>query len=101
MVNKTFYDSWASQVSLDDPSGALSIKKGTKAKTIDNEELVEPYHKMRMKDTQYGTDFVLLPQFVFFPLSKWYGCNQVIERKVISFKHDKSRSLSHFKQKKS
>jgi hypothetical protein len=44
---------------------------------------MEPYHTLRLKDTLFGTDFVLLPRFLFFPLQKWYSCNLVIERKVI------------------
>jgi hypothetical protein len=45
-------------------------------------------------------DFIIVPRFVFFPLSKWYSCNKVIERKVIKYKHDKNKSLNMFKQKK-
>lgn len=32
------------------------------------------------------TDYLLLPKFVFWPLSKWYACDKVIERMVISYK---------------
>jgi len=36
-------------------------------------------------------DFVLVPKFVYIPLSKWYGCDKEIERKVIKYKtKDKS-----------
>lgn len=28
---------------------------------------------------------MVLPRVVFFPLSKWYTCNKVIERRVITY----------------
>lgn len=37
---------------------------------------------------------------IFYPLSKWYTCNKVIERKVIKYKINKSKGLSLFKSKK-
>lgn len=37
---------------------------------------------MRLKE---DVDTVVLPRVVFFPLSKWYKCNKVIERRVISY----------------
>ena len=63
--------------------------------------LVEQYHSQRLRDVEYGQDFVVLPRNVFFPLSKWYKCNKVIERKVIAYKQDKNRALNLFKNKKS
>jgi hypothetical protein len=39
-----------------------------------------------MKEGVLNEDFVIVPKFVFYPLSKWYNCNKVIERKVIEYK---------------
>jgi len=64
---------------------------------IDNASLVENLHSSRLKEVQYNQDFIIVPRFVFFPLSKWYSCNKVIERKVIKYKHDKNKSLNMFK----
>ena len=55
-------------------------------KFIDNAKLIEYMHSLRTKDVQYGVDFIIVPINVFFPLSKWYSCNKVIERKVIQYK---------------
>lgn len=55
---------------------------------------------MRMKDDHnYGDKFIVVPKYVFFPLSKWYKTTKVIERKVINYHSDKKKSLSLFKQK--
>jgi hypothetical protein len=100
VVNKHFYDSWASHVGLDGSLG-LTAKKEERAKLIDNDSLILPHHSLRLNDALYGTDFVLLPRFVFFPLSKWYGCNKVIERRVIQYHRDKTLAMSAFKKKRS
>jgi hypothetical protein len=76
------------------------VIKEERTKVIDNASLVENLHSSRLKDVQYNQDFIIVPRFVFFPLSKWYSCNKVIERKVIKYKHDKNKSLNMFKQKK-
>lgn len=76
------------------------IIKKEKMTTIDNASLLEPAHEKRMRDVIYNEDFVLLPKFVFFALSRWYRATKVIERKVIHYKSDKSRAISLFKQKK-
>jgi hypothetical protein len=71
-------------------SSLLNIKKEERQKLIDNQSLMEPLHKLRLKDVAYGTDFLILPRFMFFPLSRWYQCNSVIERKVIHYKTSKN-----------
>jgi hypothetical protein len=67
---------------------------------IDNAGLLEPLHEFRFKDVPYGEGFILVPKFVFVPFSKWYKCTKVIERKVISYRSERRRALSLFKQKK-
>ena len=99
-MNKHFYDSWASHVGLDGSLG-LTVKKEERAKLIDNESLILPHHTLRLKDALYASEFIILPRFVFFPLSKWYGCNKVIERRVVQYQRDKSRAINTFKQKRS
>lgn len=32
------------------------------------------------------SDYVLLPKFVFMALQKWYGCDKILQRDIISFK---------------
>jgi hypothetical protein len=62
---------------------SFQIKKEEKPRLIDNLSLLEDKHSYRLKDVIFGTDFIIIPRFMFFPLSKWYKCNQMIERKVI------------------
>lgn len=38
------------------------------------------------EDKILNHDFVVVPKYVFKPLSKWYECNQVLERIVDSRK---------------
>jgi hypothetical protein len=78
-------------VGFDSSQSRLQVKKEERTKIIDNAALVENLHSMRLKDVQYGIDFILVPRFFFFPLSKWFSCNKVIERKVIRFKNDSSK----------
>jgi hypothetical protein len=85
---------------FDSSQSKLQVIKEERTKVIDNACLVENLHSSRLKDVQYSQDFIIVPRFVFFPLSKWYSCNKVIERKVIKYKHDKNKSLNMFKQKK-
>jgi hypothetical protein len=87
-------------VGFDSSQSKLQVIKEERTKVIDNACLVENLHSSRLKDVQYSQDFIIVPRFVFFPLSKWYSCNKVIERKVIKYKHDKNKSLNMFKQKK-
>jgi hypothetical protein len=57
---------------------------------------MEPSHQFRMKDLVYKQDYVLLPKFVFFPLSKWYSCDKVITRQVIKYpnrRRDEQQSM--------
>jgi hypothetical protein len=80
LVNKRFFDAWCERSGFSKTS--FSLKKEDWEGTIDNEALFEPKHTLRLKDE---ADFVVLPKVVFFPLSQWYKCNRVIERKVISY----------------
>jgi len=59
------------------------VIKKEKMKVLDNANLVEPLHQFRMKEVSYNENFIIVPQYVFYPLSKWYKCTKVIERKVI------------------
>jgi hypothetical protein len=80
---------------------SLSIKKEEKFTEIDNSSLIENMHNLRLKEILLGIDFIVVPRFMFFPLSKWYGCNKVIERKVITYQRDKNQAKNMFKSKKS
>lgn len=74
------------------------IIKKEKIDIIDNAKLLEPMHELRLKDDiAYGDKFILVPRYVFYPLSKWYKITKVIERKVISYKADKKKALNLFK----
>ncbi len=44
---------------------------------------MEEMHLFRMKDLTYKQDFVILPKYVYYPLSKWYSCEKEITRTVI------------------
>ena len=50
---------------------------------------MEEMHTFRMKDLTYKQDFVLLPKYVYYPLSKWYSCEKEITRSVIQYRRDK------------
>ncbi|CDW76980.1 ubiquitin carboxyl-terminal hydrolase 15 [Stylonychia lemnae] len=99
IVDKLFYEAWTMNVGFVDDKSYI-IKK-EKIDVIDNLSLLEPLHENRLKDISYGDGFILVPRYVFYPLSKWYKCTKVIERKVISYKSDKKKSLNLFKQRKS
>lgn len=79
---------------IDDKSYIIKKEKMT---VIDNANLLEPLHEQRFKEVTYGEGFILVPKFVFFPMSKWYKCTKVIERKVISYRSEKKRALNMFK----
>jgi hypothetical protein len=54
-----------------------------KQTVIDNRKLLVANHQFRVKDSMaFGEDFVIVPKYVFVPLSKWYACNAVIKRSV-------------------
>ena len=54
---------------------------------IDNLKIIEPGHQIRLRENMvHGENFVILPKFAFKSLSKWYGCNRVIELTVHEFK---------------
>ena len=48
-----------------------------------------------MKDLTYKQDFVLLPKYVYYPLSKWYSCEKEITRTVIQYRRDRKFGESH------
>lgn len=75
------------------------IIKKEKMNIIDNAGLIEPLHELRFKDVLYGEGFIVVPRFVFFPFSKWYKCTKTIQRKVVSYKSERRRALSMFKQR--
>lgn len=53
--------------------------------------LMEKMHEFRMKDLTYKQDFVLLPKYVYYPLSKWYSCDKEITRTVIQYRRDRPK----------
>ena len=59
---------------------------------IDNKALMEDMHQFRMKDMTYKEDFVLVPRYVYYPLSKWYACEKTITRQVIQYKRERGAS---------
>ena len=59
------------------------VIKKEKLKVIDNSSLLEPFHEYRLKQATYNEDFIMIPQFMFYPFSKWYKCTKTIERQVI------------------
>jgi len=95
VIDKLFYEAWTMNVGFVDDKSYI-IKK-EKIDIIDNLSLLEPLHENRLKDISYGDGFVLVPRYVFYPLSKWYKCTKVIERKVISYKSDRKKTLNLFK----
>ena len=100
LIEKQFYEAWTMNVGFVDDKSYI-IKKEM-IDVIDNASLVEPMHDLRLKDEiSYGENFIFVPKFVFYPLSKWYKLTKVIERKVINYKADKKRALNLFKQRKS
>ena len=60
---------------------------------IDNKSLMEEMHQFRMKDLTYKQDFVLLPKYVYYPLSKWYRCEKEITRNVIQYRRERRAGM--------
>lgn len=87
VIEKDFWDQWCTALALNS-ADMYSIKKEHKD-FIDNKSLMEEMHSFRMKDLTYKQDFVLLPKYVFYPLSKWYSCDKEITRSVIQFRRDR------------
>lgn len=85
MLEKKFWDEWCVSMSFFNETGKYNLKKENKNQ-IKNVKLLEPRHKYRMQEVVYNEDFVLLPKHVFFPLSTWYKCDQIITREVISWR---------------
>ena len=87
VIEKDFWDQWCTALAINS-EGMYSIKKEHKV-FIDNKSLMEEMHSFRMKDLTYKQDFVLLPKYVFYPLSKWYSCDKEITRSVIQFRRER------------
>ena len=88
MIEKEFWDQWCTALGIYSEGMQYSIKKEHKD-FIDNKSLMEEMHTFRMKDLTYKQDFVLLPKYVYYPLSKWYSCEKEITRSVIQYRRDK------------
>ena len=83
VIEAAFWEEWCT--ALPATSGGYGVKKGHK-ESIDNKGLMEEMHHFRMKDLTYKQDFVLLPKYVYYPLSKWYSCEKEITRSVIQYR---------------
>lgn len=47
---------------------------------IDNQALIEKCHKERLReDVMFEQDFVIVPKYVYLPLSFWHSCNKEIK----------------------
>ena len=84
VIERKFWDQWtvAMSFAIDDQ---YQMKKELK-ENIDNKALMEPMHEFRMKDLTYKEDFVLIPKYAHYPLSKWYASEKTITRQVIQYK---------------
>lgn len=92
VLERAFWDEWCTALAITN-DGKYSIKKEHKA-TIENRSLMEDMHEFRMKDLTYKQDFVLLPKYVYHPLSKWYNCDQEITRAVIQYRRERRMTES-------
>jgi hypothetical protein len=88
IVSQKFFDAWCDKTSF---SRSHEIKREDRDLCMDNSALIEEGHTSRLKEDA-GT--VVLPRVVFFPLSKWYKCNKVIERRVITYPSGAKRRKS-------
>lgn len=80
-----FWMNWCASVNFGKEE-SLGLKLDHK-QIIENRCLLEPKHSYRLKDNlEFMNDFLLLPKFVFWPLSKWYACDLELERDVICYK---------------
>lgn len=58
---------------VQNPQDLFQMKKKL---AINNKRLLVENHQYRMKDSMlYGDDFIILPRYVFKPLSHWYECD--------------------------
>jgi len=87
VVEKDFWESWTTALAITQ-DGQYQIKKERKD-AIDNKSLMEDMHQFRMKDLTYKQDFVLLPKYVYYPLSRWYSCDKEITRSVIQYRRER------------
>ena len=78
VIEKTFWDQWCHAMNWDEDT-EYGLKMERKER-IENMALMEPNHQFRMKDLMYKQDYILVPKFVFYPLSKWYSCDKIITK---------------------
>ena len=81
VIEKKFWELWTVAMNFESDD-QFHMKKELK-EYIDNKALMEKMHEFRMKDLTYKEDFVLVPKYVYYPLSKWYACEKTITRQVI------------------
>jgi len=68
VVEKEFWDQWSKPVTTDKFKPTIAVKS-----SIDNDRLIIPGHQCRMKEELvYCEHFVIVPKYVWVPLSKWY-----------------------------
>ena len=91
VVEAGFWEQWSAALSIGN-EGKFSLKKEHKD-VIDNKSLMEEMHQFRMKDLTYKQDFVLLPKYVYYPLSKWYQCEKEITRNVIQYRRERRAGM--------
>ena len=84
VIEAPFWEQWCTALPATS-EGRYGVKKEHK-ESIDNKGLMEEMHHFRMKDLTYKQDFVLLPKYVYYPLSKWYSCEKEITRSVIQYR---------------
>ena len=87
VIEKPFWDQWCAALAISS-NAEYSIKKEHKD-FIDNKSLMMDMHEFRMKDIAYKQDYMLLPKYVFYPLSKWYSCEKEITRTVIQYRRER------------
>lgn len=69
LVEHSFWEQWCQSVSFG-KAQQFELKVEHKTEIENASKLLEPLHKHRFKaNLTYGTDYVVLPKFVFFPLS--------------------------------
>ena len=90
VIEKKFWELWCVAMNFSSED-QFHMKKELK-EYIDNKALMEPMHEFRMKDLTYKEDFVLVPKYVHYPLSKWCASEKTITRWVIQYKKQRDGS---------
>ena len=80
VVEKPFWEQWCTALQLSGIGESKYYITKEHKDAIDNKGLMEDMHQFRMKDLAYKQDFVLMPKYVYYPLSKWYTCEKEITR---------------------